>query len=166
MKVRISSDKNCFYCLYFRNPIYGQAGVITGTCLVDHSTDFTKYRGVLCPDWTPDPKNPIPKIQVSFEEKEAENFLKRKWRGKIKRPIKLLRDPREVYPSLGIESPLIKSKKKQERFVKILGDNEKIRKLVDQLFSLNKRSSPEGRKIRKELRKLGFYVSRKELENG
>lgn len=157
----INSDKNCQYCLFFRSPIYGLDGsIITGRCLVDYSTDFTKYRGVLCPDWTPDPKNPLPKPTKTEEQKEAERFLRKKWRGGSRRPIKMSRNPREIYPLTGVKSSVIKSKKKLIKKLTIMRDNERIRELVDRLFALSKRSSAEGRKIRRDLRKLGFYISK------
>ena len=162
-RAKFNSDRNCSHCLFYRGVEKTSDGsVICGTCAKDHKTNLIKYHGVLCEDFTEDPKNPVPHYKLTEEEKEARKEIKksRRMRGdKTKTSIKVSR--KDPYPSLNIKAPLIKSKKKQQRFIQILSDNKEVKKLTDKLFSLQKRSCKEGRRIRKELRKIGFYLSKR-----
>lgn len=159
---KINSDRNCHYCLYFRGVEKAlDESIICGKCLVHGKVDITIYHGTTCPDWTKDPSNPIPRREFTPEEKEARRALKKD--KPTKRSLTAKRE--KQYPRLDIKSPLIKSKKKQALVSTILKDNTQVRELLDRLFKLPKRSSAEGKKIRRELRKLGFYLSKKGGEN-
>lgn len=162
-RAKFNSDRNCIHCLFYRGVDKAPDGsVICGTCIKEHKTNLIKYHGVLCEDFTEDPKNPVPRYKLTEDEKEARSQLRhsRRMKGdRTKTSIKASR--KDPYPPLDIKAPLIKSKKKQQRFRQIVSDNTKVKKLMDQLFTLPKRSCKEGRKIRKELRKIGFYLSKR-----
>ena len=162
-RAKLNSDRNCSHCLFYRGVDKALDGsVICGTCIKEHKINLIKYHGVLCEDFMEDPKNPIPHYKLTEEEKEARSQLRRSRRlrgDKTRTSIKASR--KDPYPPLNIKTPLIKSKRKQQRFYQILSDNTQVKKLMDQLFALPRRSSKEGRKIRKELRKIGFYLSKR-----
>ena len=159
-RVKINSDRNCSHCLLFKNILKAQDGssIISGTCIKEHNTNLIIYHGVLCEDIQIDPKNPLPRRLLTKENKEARKYLKGR-RSKTPTSIKVKRQ--KEYPNPKIKSPLIKSKKKQAILSNILSDNIEVKKLTDKLFSLPKRSCKEGKKIRKELRKLGFFLSKR-----
>lgn len=160
---KINSDRNCNYCLYYRGVEKALDGsIICGKCLVHGKVDITIYHGTTCLDWTKDPKNPIPRMSLTDEEKQARKHLIKD--RPTKRSISLSRD-KDHYPKLNVKAPLIKSKKKQALFTAIIKDNTQVRELLDRLFKLPKRSSAEGKKIRRQLRKLGYYLSKKGGEN-
>lgn len=162
-RARFDSEKHCGHCLYFRNILYATDGSIaTGTCLVDHKPDLIIYHGVTCEDFHEDPKRPIPKRKWTEEEIEAQKSLRRSRRARGDKPtrgLKLYR--KKEYPELGIKSSLLKSKKKQKRQLEITSDTNEASQLLNKLFSLPKRSSKEGRKLRRQLRKVGYYLSQK-----
>ena len=162
-KARFDSERNCSHCLYFRNILLSQDGsIVSGTCLINHNTDLIIYHGVTCEDFKEDPKNPVPKRKWTEEEKEAKKLLRRSRRlrgDKPSRSLKLYR--KKEYPKLRIKSSLLKSKKKQKRQLEILSDNKEVSQLLNKLFFLPRRSSKEGRKIRRQLRKIGYYLSQK-----
>jgi len=112
-----------------------------------------------------DPKNPIPKRIWTEEQLEAQKETRkfRRKKDKTRTSIKAYREEKH-YPKLRIKAPLIESKKKQKLALEIFSENTEAKKLLDTLFALPKRSSAEGRKIRKRLRKIGFYLSRKQEE--
>ena len=162
-RAKLNSDRNCSHCLFYRGVEKAlDDSVICGNCIKEHKINLIKYHGVLCEDFTENPKDPVPHYKLSEQEKEARRDIKRmrRLRGdKTKTSIRASR--KDPYPPLNIKAPLIKSKKKQQRFYQILSDNTQVKKLMDQLFALPRRSSKEGRKIRKELRKIGFYLSKR-----
>jgi predicted Zn-ribbon and HTH transcriptional regulator len=162
-KARFDSERNCGHCLFFRNILHSQDGsILSGTCLVDHDTDLIIYHGVTCEDFREDPKHPVPKRIWTEREIEAQKSLRRSRRlrgDKPTRSLKLYR--KKEYPELKIKSPLLRSKKKQQRQTEILSDNKEASLLLNKLFSLPKRSSKEGRRIRRQLRKTGYYLSQK-----
>lgn len=163
-RARFDSERHCGHCLYFKNILLSQdESIVSGTCLVDHNTDLIIYHGVTCEDFHEDPKNPVPKRKWTEEEIEAQKSIRkfRRLKGdKPSRSLKLYR--KKEYPELKIKSPLLKSKKKQKRQLEILTDTKEASQLLNKLFSLPKRSSKEGRKIRRQLRKIGYYLSRKD----
>lgn len=163
-KARFDSERNCGHCLYFRNILYSTDGsIISGTCLVNHDTNLIIYHGVTCEDFREDPKHPVPKRKWTEEEIETRKFLRRSRRQRGDRPTRSLKMYRKKeYPKLRIKSSLLKSKKKQKRQTEILTDTKEASQLLNKLFSLQKRSSKEGRKIRRQLRKVGYYLSRKD----
>jgi hypothetical protein len=163
-KARFDSERNCSHCLYFRNILHSQdESILSGTCIVDHDTNLIIYHGVTCEDFKEDPKHPIPKRVWTEEEVEAQKSLRRSRRQRGDRPSRSLKLYRKKeYPELKIKSSLLKSKKKQKRQLEILSDNKEVSQLLNKLFSLQKRSSKEGRKIRRQLRKTGYYLSRKD----
>ncbi len=163
-KARFDSDRNCGHCLYFRNILHTQDNsILSGTCIVDHDTNLIIYHGVTCEDFKEDPKHPVPKRAWTEEEIEAQKSLRRSRRQRGDRPSRSLKLYRKKeYPELGIKSSLLKSKKKQKRQLEISTDNKESSQLLNKLFSLPKRSSKEGRKIRRQLRKIGYYLSRKD----
>lgn len=158
-KARFDSERNCSHCLYYRSVEKAlDDSIISGTCIApEGKRNITKYHGVTCPDFVIDPTNPLPRYKRTDEEKEAIRFL-----NKGKRSPRSLSVKREkVYPTLNIKTPLVKSKKKQALQQEISSDNEEVKSLLDRLFKLPKRSCAEGRKIRKQLRKLGYFLSKK-----
>ena len=164
-RAKFNSDRNCSHCLFYRAVDWRELDgyIICGTCSKSHTPNLIKYHGVTCEDFMENPKDPVPHYKLTEEEKEARSQIRRSRRLKgdrTKTSIKAFRNP-EYYKPLNIKAPLIKSKKKQQRFHQILSDNKEVKKLMDQLFALPKRSSKEGRKIRKELRKIGFYLSKR-----
>jgi hypothetical protein len=167
-KARFDSERNCGHCLYFRNILYSQdESIVSGTCIVNHDTNLIIFHGVICEDFKEDPKNPVPRRKYSEEETEARKFLRRSRRQRGDRPTRSLKMYRKKeYPSLGIKSSLLKSKKKQKRQAEITSDTKEASQLLNQLFSLQRRSSKEGRKIRRQLRKIGYYLSRQDIPLG
>lgn len=156
---RINSERNCSHCLYYRGIEKAVGGDIGwGRCLADGTKDITRFHGTTCENWKVNPKNPLSRYKPSEDEKEAISYLRKRYSSSGRRPLSIKRE--KEYPKLNIKTPLIKSKKKQKLQLEILSDNIEVRKLLDALFKLPKRSKGEGRKIRRQLRKLGFYLSK------